>query len=139
MTDCESLLQLACSDGGLGGSLERSSHIGVQAVHFRNGWRKVDGLEFLHQLLVRSHLSVLGTGLCLIVESDHLWDGADVDVVADVAEEGGGDSPEDSVLALGNILLGLLIGSLGGFGVDDLMVAGQDVSSGDVLEHSSSL
>ena len=96
-------------------------------------------MELLHQLLVRSHFSVLCTGLSLVVEADHLGDGAQIDVVADVAEKSGGNTPQDSVLALGNFLLGLFVSGLGGFGVDDLMVAREDITSSHVLEHSTSL
>ena len=85
------------------------------------------------------HLSVLGAGLGLIVEPDHLGDGAQVNVVADVAEKGGRHSPEDPVFPLGKFLLGLIERGLGRLSVDDLMVAGEDVTSSDMLEHSTCL
>jgi hypothetical protein len=86
-----------------------------------------------------SHLSVFCAGLSLIVEADHLRDGAQVNIIANVTEQGGRDSPKNSVLALGNILLSLFHSSLSSFCVDDLMITGENIAASHVLKHSTSL
>ena len=92
-------------------------------------------MEFLHQLLMSSHLSIFSLGLSLIIEADHLRHGAKVDVVADMAEQGARNSPENSVLALLHFLSCLFESGLSGLSVHDLMVASEDIAACDVLKH----
>ena len=103
-------------------------------------WGEIYRTKFFDQLFVGRHGAVLCSCLLSIVEVTELGHGTQIDVVPQVTEERGGNSPcaLSDALLLRNLYV-LVSDTFGGLCVDDLVEAGEHVATRDPLEHDACL
>lgn len=89
---------------------------------------------------MRRHRRVLRPGFLSIVEVRKLWQRTDVDIIAQMAEQCGGNAPRAFPDALLSGELNVLISNAPGrLSVDNFVEAGENVAARDVLKHAPCL